>query len=293
MESLADGRRASASPPVSARSQDKDVRTIGTQQSAESKTRQKELFHRVQVAWEEAEHGIAEPIRRGRTSLIGLVFLQVVRVVAFTQEMMPTATTMSFHSLSSTADIACVVCSIPVFFCSLRGPCVRWHCVGPMVTFIFALAAIDFCSLVAYIFMLRLPRPTAPGYLSLVRKLEADIGTWESLFVASVALQAALFWSSWAVYRQLRLAGLYPPGNDTITKNKPPLMYISPLEVCCEAEDVALLPECKDCTVAGGSQLDEDNGVVHAVVLVHPVQVFEAPSKVNADLVYDSEYGVR
>jgi hypothetical protein len=116
-----------------------------------------------------------------------------------------------------------------------------------MLTLVFAMCLVDICALAAYL-IVATPRPVSPGSLRESRwvrfldSLEANLGIWEFALLASVALQVALCISSWRIYRELRMAGLYPPGQDV---EKAKAKDVSVLEVVCEAEDVALLSECR------------------------------------------------
>merc|ERR1712039_913872 len=87
----------------------------------------------------------------------------------------------------------------------------------------------------------------------------AFIGVWECLLLSSNMLEAALCLSAWRFYRVFREAGIYPPdvGSARISKE------VSPFELVCEAEDVALLSD--QCTACGHQQQDQPSEIQTAL----------------------------
>jgi hypothetical protein len=204
----------------------------------------------VRVAQEKVEGETKKPMWHGRGALLGLIVLETVRAMAWLQsEGTSPGFSMVFgmHFLTTSSDIACILFALPLFVTGPSGPCVRLECLGPMLTLVFAMCLVDICALAAYL-IVATPRPVSPGSLRESRwvrfldSLEANLGIWEFALLASVALQVALCISSWRIYRELRMAGLYPPGQDV---EKAKAKDVSVLEVVCEAEDVALLSECR------------------------------------------------
>ncbi|CAK0891398.1 unnamed protein product [Prorocentrum cordatum] len=191
-----------------------------------------------------------KPMWHGRCALLGLAALEAVRLCAWLQsEGTSPGFSMVFgmHFLTTASDIACVVFALPLFVAGTAGSCVRLECLGPMLTLVFAMCSVDAGALAAYL-IVATPRPVSPGslrdswWVRSLDALEANLGVWEFALVASVALQVALCISCWRIYRELRLAGLYPPGQDV---GRARAKDVSLLEVLCEAEDVALLSECR------------------------------------------------
>jgi len=145
---------------------------------------------------------------------------------------------------------------------------------GPMLTLIFAMSLVDVSALTAYL-VIATPRPLSPGAKSYVDVLEAIVGVWEFALVSSVALQVALCVSSWRVYRELRLTGLYPPGSDPAGD----IREVSVMEVMCEAEDVELLADCKCASVMSCAEdVDEANTVEAYPASTRPPPVPGPPS---------------
>lgn len=87
------------------------------------------------------------------------------------------------------------------------------------------------------------PRPLSQGAHSFLDVLEAAIGAWDFALLGSVGFQLSLCSSSWRLYKELRMAGLYPPNSDPSTIGQS--RHVSMLEVVCEAEDAQLLADCE------------------------------------------------
>merc|ERR550537_1560512 len=102
-----------------------------------------------------------------------------------------------------------------------------------------ALNLVDWCSLIAF-FAYEAPHPLPAHNHSYMSVLDLMFPVWELVLIASCALNFAVCVSCWRIYRELRVAGLYPPNS----KGETPREAVSPFEVLCEAEDVALLAEC-------------------------------------------------
>lgn len=197
--------------------------------------RRKILEGRLRIAQEHVAMEAMVPMLHGRCAILGLVFLEVIRTTAWLQGTLPGYSVFSMHFLTTTADLACLICSLPLYIYGTQSQCVMNGCLGPLLTLVFAMSLVDTCALGAYCIVAS-PRPMAPGARSYADALEACAGVWEFSLVASVALELALCASSWRIYRGLRVNGLYPPGNFPIEENK--VQNISMLEMMCEAEDL-------------------------------------------------------
>jgi len=211
--------------------------------------RRKALEGRLRAAHEKAAAEAALPLIHGRCCIMGLTVLELIRTAAWWQGTIPGYSVFGMHFLTTTSDIACILCAFPLFATGTQGQCVQLGCLGPMLTLVFAMSLVDISALGAYL-VVATPRPLSPGAKSYVDALEACVGVWEFALVASVALQMALCASSWRVYRELRVTGLYPPGSDPAGVGK--IREISIMEVMCEAEDVELLADCEvNCDTTG------------------------------------------
>eukprot|EP00928_Gymnodinium_smaydae_P042076 TRINITY_DN28391_c0_g1_i1.p1 TRINITY_DN28391_c0_g1~~TRINITY_DN28391_c0_g1_i1.p1 ORF type:complete len:249 (+),score=49.24 TRINITY_DN28391_c0_g1_i1:119-865(+) len=200
------------------------------------------LQERINVAKQNAYEGIVAPLQHLKFCILGLLCLQLIRVISWKVGAKPMLTLLPVHLLSAMSDFICLACAIPLVVSDVLGPCVRYACLGPTVTMVCAMLIVDTLSLVAYCFMAP-PRPMPPGFVPLPDKLENLFGSWESILLGSVALEFALVTAAWRIYRELRLQGLYPPGSDALAKNKV-VDHVSVMEVFCEAEDIALLSDC-------------------------------------------------
>ena len=190
------------------------------------------------------------PMLHGRCAIIGLLVLGLIRTAAVLQGNVPGYSVYAMHFLTTSSDVICIVCSLPLFAFGTRGQCVQKGCLGPMLTLVFAMSLVDYSAFCAYM-LVATPRPLAPGSRSMVDVLEAMVGVWEWALLASVALQTALCASCWRVYRALRMAGLYAPEKPSdVARDRQ--KDISVLEIVCEAEDIESLEqmEIKLCDAA-------------------------------------------
>jgi len=204
--------------------------------------RRKALEGRLRQAHDQAAAESCLPLCHGRFCLMVLLLLEVLRIGAWWEGTTPGPSVMGMHFLTTTSDISCILCATPLFATGTKGQHVVLGCLGSMLTLVFAMGLVDISALGAYL-VVATPRPLPPGAASFLDELEAMIGVWEFALIASVAVQTALCASSWRIYRSLRMAGLYPPGNDPAGTGK--AREVSVLEVMCEAEDVGLLADCE------------------------------------------------
>mmetsp|Transcript_7027 Transcript_7027/g.18265 ORF Transcript_7027/g.18265 Transcript_7027/m.18265 type:complete len:206 (-) Transcript_7027:83-700(-) len=188
-----------------------------------------------------AKAEVAWPLACGRCCLAGLVLLEVIRITEWVQGRQPYFTVLAIHCLAGTADLACVVCSLPLYAGGVRGECVSSGCLGPLLTLVFAMTLVSVSSFVAFLWIAT-PRPVSQGSRSWLDLMEANATAWEFTLLASVALNVVLCKVSWGVYRALRLTGLYPPGMEPVGLGR--IRTVSPWEVFCEAEDLECFGVC-------------------------------------------------
>eukprot|EP00933_Yihiella_yeosuensis_P032512 TRINITY_DN26103_c0_g1_i1.p1 TRINITY_DN26103_c0_g1~~TRINITY_DN26103_c0_g1_i1.p1 ORF type:complete len:290 (+),score=48.74 TRINITY_DN26103_c0_g1_i1:78-947(+) len=201
--------------------------------------RRRALESRLRAAHEKVQAFAAKPLIHGRCAIGGLLMLVLIRSLAAFQGELPGYSVFCMHFLTSASDLICIACSAPFYVTGTRGTCVRKGCLGPMLTLVFAMTLVDICSMSAYL-LVATPRPLAPGAKSLIDEMEAILGVWEFAMLSSVALQLSLCMSSWRIYRQLRMAGLYAPDSPAdVAKDK--AKEISVLEIVCEADDIEYL----------------------------------------------------
>jgi len=210
--------------------------------SADRSARQALLERCLREAHEKAATQSSEPLWHGRIALSGLLLLGMIRGIAWWEGNVPGYSVFGMHFLTTTADFACLLCALPLFTSGTRGQCVQIGCVGPMLTLVFAMTIVDVGALCAYM-VVATPRPLSPGAKSYVDVLEACIGVWEFALVASVCFQLVLCASSWRVYRELRMTGLYPPGSNPAGIGH--IEEVSFLELICEAEDAKFVSDCE------------------------------------------------
>mmetsp|Transcript_94887 Transcript_94887/g.171343 ORF Transcript_94887/g.171343 Transcript_94887/m.171343 type:complete len:307 (+) Transcript_94887:61-981(+) len=208
-------------------------------QPSDRAARRRALESRLRAAHEQVSELVQLPMAHGRTGILGLVVLAIIRIVAWVQGNVPGYSVFCMHFLTSVSDVVCIICTAPLFVFGTRGYCVQKGCLGPMLTLVFAMCMVDLSAFGAYL-LVATPRPLAPGSRSIVDVMEAVLGVWEWALLASVSLQLALCVSCWRVYRELRMAGLYAPDRpaDVATRKT---TEISVMEIMCEAEDIEYL----------------------------------------------------
>lgn len=217
--------------------------------------RRRALESRLRAAHENVSLRVERPMAHGRCAIFGLMVLALIRALAVIQGNIPGYSVYAMHFLTTSSDIICTVCTLPLFIFGTRGLCVQKGCLGPMLTLVFAMSLVDLSAFGAYL-LVATPRPLAPGSRSLVDVMEAVLGVWEWALLGSVSLQLALCTSSWRIYRALRMAGLYAPDKPAdVAREK--TKEISMLEIMCEAEDIEYLEafefKCGETCGASGS----------------------------------------
>lgn len=249
----------------------RSIPRLARNRPADRAARRKVLEGRLRDAQAKAAVETAAPLVHGRCSLVGLLVINLIRAAAWWQGTIPGWSVFGMHFLTTSSDIACLICAVPLFATGVKGQCVQLGCLGPMLTLVFAMCLVDLSALGAYL-VVATPRPLAAGDRSWVTTLEAVVGVWEFALVASVALQMSLCSSSWRVYKELRIIGLYPPGSDPASVGD--LREVSVMEVMCEAEDVELLADCEVSCESLGSPLvcpTRQGGSRSQVAMVKPV----------------------
>jgi len=211
--------------------------------AANKKAQAAAVNQRIARAVIKASAGSVWPLCHGRCCLVFLMVLVSIRLFAWHLGNVPGGTVWFVHVFSLMSDVITVVCTLPLLICGncggVTGQCVKYGCVGPMMTMVVAMNLVDGCSLLAF-FAYAAPRPLPSHGRSYVDVLELVHPVWELVLIASCALNFAVCVSCWRIYRELRAVGLYPPN----AKGETPRDAVSPFEVICEAEDVALLAEC-------------------------------------------------
>lgn len=209
----------------------------------------------LEKAHEKAAVDSAKPLCHGRVALFGLMLVAVVRALAWWDGNIPGGSVWGIHFLTTASDAVSMVFALPFFCTGTAGQCVQLGFVGPLMTLIFAMTVVDASALFSFL-LVATPRPLPPGVRSLVDLAEACIGIWDIALFASVSLQIALLTSSWRVYKELRMQGLYPPG--TLPAGMGKIEPVSILEVCCEIDDVKFLNEWEwDCSKVGVAKVVE------------------------------------
>lgn len=193
-------------------------------------------------------HEAADPLQHARFCVVGLVAVSSLRGCAVNVYNMPSGLHWTAHMLSVAADAISIVGASPVFTLTTLSAIVEHRCLGSLLTLLLTAAlcdlgaAIIFFSTAGGSFWILMGPATAAdeGAPSSV----AFIGVWECILTSSNVLQAALCVSAWRFYSAFREAGIYPPDAEGVRVHK----EVSPLELICEAEDVALLSDhCASC----------------------------------------------
>jgi len=196
---------------------------------------------RIRVAKRQAAQESRAPIVHVRGCVVALSVLLVLRLLETCRAGLPGYPMRGMHLLSTASDIACICCSMPLLAGGTEGYCVEGGFLGPALTLVFAMSCTDGILLCAFI-VLGFPRKLLENGTLRFQVLEASFGVWDILLFASAPLQLALVASLWRVYRELRKAGVYPPGSDPLVEVQK--RDISMLEVMCEVEDAEAIENC-------------------------------------------------
>mmetsp|Transcript_44478 Transcript_44478/g.102647 ORF Transcript_44478/g.102647 Transcript_44478/m.102647 type:complete len:256 (-) Transcript_44478:80-847(-) len=204
--------------------------------------RRQRYIERLRKAESQVEPSSRGHLRHLSLALLGLSLLMILRCAAWTLGIQPSTPAYLMNAMSVGIDICTLVIGLPLVCTGPFGCCLKRSCLGPSITLLFALAAIDVCALCAF-FAYVAPQPMPAGEHSVLQKVELMCTTWQSILIASVCLEIASCTAAWHLYQDLRLAGLYPPHNLMFRKGRLPAK-VSPLEIFCESEDIALLEDC-------------------------------------------------
>mmetsp|Transcript_64071 Transcript_64071/g.119085 ORF Transcript_64071/g.119085 Transcript_64071/m.119085 type:complete len:270 (-) Transcript_64071:55-864(-) len=203
--------------------------------------RRKRYEQRLRHAEEKASDSTRGHVRHLSCGLVGLGLLMMLRSAAWTLGIQPSAPAFMMNVMSAGIDIFALVIGVPLACTGPFGCCMKKACLGPVLTLLFAISAVDICALCTF-FAYVAPQPMPAGEHTVLQKLELMCTTWQSILVASVCLEIVVCTSAWRLYQDLRLVGLYPPHNVAFRKGKVPAR-VSPMEIFCESEDVALLSD--------------------------------------------------
>jgi len=194
---------------------------------------------RIRVAKRQAAQESQAPIVHARGCVVALSVLLALRLLDACRAGLPWYPMRGM--LSAASDIVCICCSMPLLAGGTEGYCVEGGFLGPALTLVFAMSCTDGILLCAFI-VLGFPGKLLENGTLRFQVLEASFGVWDILLFASAPLQLALVASLWRVYRELRKAGVYPPGSDPLVEVQK--RDISMLEVMCEVEDAEAIENC-------------------------------------------------
>jgi len=191
---------------------------------------------RLQESFAMAQHIVAVKsevsLHQGRCCVGGLVAVLVLRASIMLYGPHLWGMLLGIHGLASVADGVCTLCALPFYAQGTGSSCVQSGYLGPFLTLLFSMCLADASSLASYVAFAR-PQPLEARDRSLETVLQAMVGPWDLLLFASMALQLALCVCSWRIYQELRLAGLYPPGQ--LPMGEVFGSYVSLFELVCEA----------------------------------------------------------
>lgn len=214
------------------------------------------------------------PMMHAQLSGVGLVVVCCLRVCIMNVYSLPAGLHWTAHMLSVAADSVSISGAVPVFSRTCMSACVEHRCLGSLMTL---LVTAVLCDAGASAIFLSTAGSDTWRLMQAVATEEgaprsvAFIGVWECLLLSSFVLEATLCISAWRFYCVFREAGLYPP--DAAASHVP--KNVSPFELVCEAEDVALLSDqCNSCGIGAHSG---EASLTHGLPIVMPVQSIDAP----------------
>lgn len=209
-----------------------------------ARTASRAIQERFKIAHARASAELQSPVTHARLCVSGLILVQGLRILSWLHRVMPVSSVSLMHALSASADMATICCGSPLTFSnSSDGHCVRWGCLGPAVTLLVTMVVLDFIALATALGLQPYPvLPPHSGTFS-VAFFKSTFGAWNCSLVASFALEVSLCACCWRIYRGLRTSGLYPPDNEALEQGTPlPEPHdVSPMEMFCESDEVALL----------------------------------------------------
>lgn len=181
-------------------------------------------------------------LTHGRLCFGGLVILLAVRCIAWLSGSQPRRVVMFIHVVSMYADLTSTCFALPFVVLEHASWFLRHGLFGILMSVISAMIILDVGALVMVMYDLA-PRPLENHVPSLFEIVQAAFGEWESIVVASVALQFTLNVCAFRTYREFRFAGVYPSHTKVSEEGEARSITVSPLEVVCESESVELLAE--------------------------------------------------
>lgn len=220
------------------------------------------------------------PLRHTRCCVIGLLSLAAIRGCAVSVYTSPAGLARTAHMLSCASDGIAIVGSLPVFATSTSSSCVHHRCLGSLLTLLLTATICDVGAVIIYLIGIH-------GILSRMGPIAMDggapeavafVGVWECILVASVALEMALCVSAWNFYRVFREAGIKLPNISGARIYK----EVSPLELVCEAEDVARLSN--QCTACNGTSSRNTDILAYSATTEDPKLINDG--EVHADGIF-------
>lgn len=250
---LCSGPAVASGAPSSARSPSVADR------SAKDKAK-KELQGRYEIVEAQVRKDVAESMEHGRVCLVGFALLEAVRLIAWLQDMRPIPATWGIHFILLLVDVSSGSCGGTFLFHGVRDRVTKKHLLSTMMSIVSLGAFMSIFGLVALL-VATPPRPLAPDWVPLLERMQFAANVWEAACLASTALNLALLVTTFRIFRELRIAGLHPPGSKLIAEGKR-LTGVSPLEMALEPEDMALLGSTCGCAGLGKDELTQQELLV-------------------------------
>eukprot|EP00927_Polykrikos_kofoidii_P063128 TRINITY_DN5795_c0_g1_i3.p1 TRINITY_DN5795_c0_g1~~TRINITY_DN5795_c0_g1_i3.p1 ORF type:complete len:262 (-),score=36.07 TRINITY_DN5795_c0_g1_i3:69-797(-) len=216
------------------------ARTPNTGPSTAVPQPEDELRRRFEIVEAQVHKDVEEWMWHGWFSIVGLVLTFSVQIAAWKQRMFPAEATTTLHLMASVCSIIGIVASI--FFFSHRAR--RWLIRSghlPLAQSIVCLTAmLNLALFLMLLLWLTPPRHLAPSWVPLIERMQFQANVWEASLLAEVAFGVVVVCTVFRIYRELRIAGLYPMNSRLIQKGKR-LEDVSPMEMVCEESELAHL----------------------------------------------------
>eukprot|EP00927_Polykrikos_kofoidii_P063127 TRINITY_DN5795_c0_g1_i1.p1 TRINITY_DN5795_c0_g1~~TRINITY_DN5795_c0_g1_i1.p1 ORF type:complete len:243 (-),score=33.77 TRINITY_DN5795_c0_g1_i1:70-798(-) len=216
------------------------ARTPNTGPSTAVPQPEDELRRRFEIVEAQVHKDVEEWMWHGWFSIGGLVLTITVQIAAWNQRMFPAVATSKLHLVASVSSIFSIVAGTCFFSHRARLWLLRSGYLPLAQSTVFAILLMNLLLFLMLLLWLTPPRHLAPSWVPLIERMQFQANVWEASLLAEVGFGVVMVCAVFRIYRELRIAGLYPMNSRLIQKGKR-LEGISPMEIVCEESELAQL----------------------------------------------------
>eukprot|EP00927_Polykrikos_kofoidii_P066985 TRINITY_DN62533_c0_g1_i1.p1 TRINITY_DN62533_c0_g1~~TRINITY_DN62533_c0_g1_i1.p1 ORF type:complete len:251 (+),score=32.04 TRINITY_DN62533_c0_g1_i1:94-846(+) len=218
-----------------------------------------ELRRRRTILQEQVEKSVAESVDYGKMCIAGFVALWLVRLGSIIQRILPNPATLPLHWANLISDLVSLLASTAFIFVGPRRKLTEQNWLSVLLTCVVAAFVMNLLS-TGYLYYVTIFQPKPPAWAPLWDRMVLVASIWDASALASVGFSFTSVVTSFRIYRELRIVGLYPSMSNLIARGKK-LTHVSALEVVCEESDLALLKSC-GCSNVGQTQEEDQELIV-------------------------------